>query len=49
MRAKKPTREERAILQQHKLDPHIWYVQKSYLSTLQIVNIQTNEVKVIEK
>lgn len=49
MRATKPTREERAIIQQHKLDPCIWYVQKSYLSTLQIVNTQTNEVKVIQK
>lgn len=49
MQAKKPTREERRIIEHNKLDPRKWYVQKSSSTILQIVNTETKEVKVLNK
>lgn len=49
MKSKKPTRYQRQFLEKYNIDPRIWYVQKDTSTEMQIVNIQTNEVKVLPK
>jgi len=49
MQAKKPTYEQKKILEKLKLDPHQWYVQKDNISFIQIRNTETGEIRKIEK
>ena len=49
MQARKPTRDERNLLQKFSLDPHLWYVQKSSPTFLQVVNKDTKEVKILDR
>lgn len=48
MQGRKPRREEWKIFDKHSLDSREWLVQKSTLWTMQIVNKNTGEIKVLD-
>ena len=47
MQRKKPSYNQRKAIEKAKLDTYTWFVQKEYVDRLEIVNIKTNEVRVI--
>lgn len=49
MKSKKPNRTQRRLLEANDLDTRLWYIQKDTSTEMQIINIQTNEVKIILK
>lgn len=49
MKSKKPTRYQRQFLQKHGLDTRKWQVQKDTSTEIQLINIETNEVKILPK
>lgn len=49
MQGKKPTYQERKILESNGYDPYEWLVQKNAVDFIQIVNRDTKEIKVIQK
>lgn len=49
MKSTKPTRHQRQMLQKHNLDPREWYMQKDTPKEFQVVNIKTQEVKILSK
>ena len=49
MRAKKPTYQQRKILEQNKLDTTIWYVQKDTPEFMQVKHVKTGEEKTLMK
>lgn len=49
MQGKKPSYEERKILQAEGLDTYVWLVQKNSPKFIQIVNKETGEIKKLEK
>ena len=49
MNGKKPTREERKVLEKHGLDTYVWLVQKNTKDWMQIINSETGEVRKIDK
>ena len=49
MQGKKPSREERKILEANGLDTYTWLVQKSNIKYIQVVNKETGEIRKIDK
>jgi hypothetical protein len=49
MRGKKPTRNQRQIIEQNKLDTYKWLVQKDTADKLYVVHAETQEEKVLVK
>jgi len=49
MQGKRPTREQRKVLTKNKLDTYKWLVQKDMKDSLQVVNVDSGEKKVISK
>lgn len=49
MQGKKPTYQERKILEANGYDPMEWLIQKNAVDFIQIVNRETKEEKVIQK
>lgn len=49
MKGKKPTREQRKLLQENKLDTYKWYVQKDTPNEMQLVHADTGEIKIVKK
>lgn len=48
-KGRKPTREERKLIQKAKLDTYMWLVQKNTTTQLFLLNRETQEIKVIDK
>lgn len=46
---RKPTREERKIINNFKLDTYMWLVQKNTTTQLFLIHKETKEVKIIDK
>lgn len=49
MKGRKPTRQERKILQSHGYDTYVWLVQMNNNDFIQIVNRETQEEAKIQK
>lgn len=49
IKGRKPTREERKIIKNAKLDTYEWFVQKNTTTQLFIIHKETQEEKVIDK
>lgn len=49
IRGRKPTRDERKVLEKNKLDTYVWLIQSNNPSYLQVVNRDTGEVKQLAK
>lgn len=49
MKGKRPTRNQRLILKQNKLDTYKWLVQKDTPVLMQVVHIDTKEEKILIK
>lgn len=49
MQGKRPTREQRKILERNKLDTYKWLVQKDTTSQLHIINSESKEKRILSK
>ena len=49
MKGRKPTREERKIIERANLDTWVWLVQKNTIDKMQVINKDTGEEQIIIK
>ena len=49
MKAKKPSYQQRKLIEKANLDTYVWYVQKDTPMFMQLKNINTGETKTISK
>lgn len=49
MKGRKPTREERKIIQNAGLDTYSWLVQKNTTNEMQVIHAETKQQKIIKK
>ena len=49
MKAKKPTYQQRKLIERENLDTYKWYVQKDSPQEMQIKNVETEEIRIIQK